>query len=202
MFVRAGLTNLSNDINNDALSVVEWLLDVADLELVECSGGWVKTLRCFCALMGWSLAASKAGWSSGSRDRMKSKDTVAYARQMLILTRVLKAGFRPEPLIPNNPQDDWDNLYRIPRDPHSFDHLNLFGEQKDEDGRAYLYLEDRQKVFYRRFFEVVSKGVERAKKEGGTTGRAAVGLNQALNEGMDNFDPEAVIDDRDLFDLW
>lgn len=202
MFVRAGLTNLSNDINNDSLIVVEWLLDVADTELVACGGGWVKTLRCFCALMGWSLAANKEGWSSGSRDRMKTKDTQAYARQMSVLSRLLRAGFKPEPTIPYTTQDYWDNLYRIPRDPHSFDHLNLFGEQKDEDGRAYLYLEDRQKVFHRRFLDSVSKGIDRAKKEGGTTGRAATVLDKVLKEGMDQFDPESVIDDQDLLDLW
>ncbi len=133
---------------------------------------------------------------------MKSKDTIAFTRQISVLAKFLEAGLKPEPAIESRPEDFLDNLYRIPRDAHTYEYLNLFGEQKDEDGRAYLYLEERQKVFHRKFFDAVSKGVDRAKKEGGTTGRAAATLDQVLRKGLAGFDPESVIDDQDLLDLW
>lgn len=202
MFIRAGMTHLSADISNDSLGVMEWLLDVAEDDLVSCPGGWVKTLNSFFASMGWSLTTSKAGWSSGSRTGLRAKDAQTYARQITTLSRFLQAGLRPETSIPDNASEYQDNLYRIPRESNAFDYLNLSGSRRDEEGEMYSNREARQRVFQRKFEEAMLRGVEQAKKEGGGTGRAAVLLDQVLLEGMGDYESSTAMDVQDLLDLW
>ncbi|KAJ3525589.1 hypothetical protein NM208_g11577 [Fusarium decemcellulare] len=202
MFIRAGMTHLSADISNDSLSVMEWLLDVAENNLVVCPGGWVKTLSSFCAMMGWALSSSKAGWSSGSRSSLRAKDASTYARQITTLSRFLEAGLQPEAEVSEDESETWDNLYRIPRDSNAFEHLNLYGYRRDEEGEMYPSREARQRVFQRRFLEAVVKGIDQAKKEGGATGRAAAALDKVLEEGMGDYESSTAIDTQDLLTLW
>lgn len=202
VYVRAGMTHLSSDISNDALGVMEWLLDVADEELVACPGGWVKTLNTFCAIMGWALSTSTGGWTSGARGTLKAKDALTLARQVTALSKFLKAGFEIEKAGETPSSDYWDNLYRIPRAPNAFDFLNLSGTRRDEEGEMYSSREARQQVFSRRFLGPVMQGLDKAKKEGGATGRAASALEQVLLEGMKDFEPSTAMDTQDLLDLW
>ncbi|KAM5346743.1 hypothetical protein ACJ41O_009748 [Fusarium nematophilum] len=202
MFIRAGMTHLSADISNDSLGVLEWLLDVAENDLVVCPGGWVKTLNSFCAMMGWALSSSKAGWSSGSRSGLRAKDASTYARQITALARFLEAGLRQEAEVLGDESEIWDNLYRIPRDSNAFEHLNLYGSRRDEEGEMYPSREARQRVFRRRFLGAVLKGTDQAKKEGGATGRAAATLTQVLDDGMDDYESSTAIDTQDLLTLW
>ncbi|KAK7402481.1 rRNA processing protein [Neonectria punicea] len=202
MFIRAGMTHLSADISNDTLGVMEWLLDVAEDDLVTCPGGWVKTLNSFCALMGWALSSLKSGWSSGSRAGLRAKDASTYARQITTLARFLEAGLRSEIAIPDDDSEKWDNLYRIPRDSNAFEYLNLYGSRRDEEGEMYPNREARQRVFERRFLEGVLKGADQAKKEGGATGRAAAILDKVLQEGMGDYESATAMETEDLLSLW
>lgn len=202
MFVRAGMTHLSADISNDSLGVMDWLLEVAKDDLVTCPGGWVKTLNSFCALMGWQISTSKLGWSSGHRSGLKAQDAAIQARQITTLSKFLEAGLRPEPKIPEDESEIWDSMYRIPRDSNAFEYLNLYGSRRDEDGEMYPSRDARQRVFERRFLDVVMKGSDQAKKEGGPTGRAAAALDRVLQDGMEDYESSAAMDTQDLLSLW
>ncbi|WYZ39158.1 hypothetical protein EsH8_III_001072 [Colletotrichum jinshuiense] len=201
MYIRAGMTHLSTDISNDSLSVLEWLLEVAEDETVSCPGGWVKTLNSFCALMGWTVKTS-TGWTSAPKTGLRTKDAQSHARQVAVLARFLHAGLKPELAAPSNPNAYYDNMYRMPRTPNPFSYLNLFGTRRDEEAEMYNDRESRQRVFHRRFLDSFTRGVEQAKKEGGATGRSAVALDQALKEGMDGYEPTSAVDPQDLLDLW
>ncbi|CAI0651613.1 unnamed protein product, partial [Colletotrichum noveboracense] len=200
MYIRAGMTHLSADISNDSLSVLEWLLDVAEDETVSCPGGWVKTLNSFCALMGWSVKSS-TGWTSAPKTGLRSKDSQSHARQVGVLARFLKAGLKPEVAAPSNPNALYDNMYRIPRAPNPFAYLNLFGTRRDEEAEMYNDRESRQRVFHKRFSESFSRGIEQAKKEGGASGRSAITLEKSLKEDMEGYEPTSAVDPQDLLDL-
>lgn len=206
MFIRAGMTHLSADIDNDALGFMDWLLDVAGGDLVACPGGWVKTLNTFCAMLGWSISTKKDGWSSGSRSGgARGKTSLNQARAIDCLTKFLRIGFEPEESIPPNPDEGrWDYLYKAPINPNASSYLNLFGVRRDEDGAMYADRESRQQIFHKRFLNPISNAVESTKKEGGTAGRAAAGLDQLLRspEGIGGFEPSDALDQQDLFDLW
>ncbi|KOS19943.1 Pre-rRNA-processing protein IPI1 [Escovopsis weberi] len=203
MYIRAGMTHLSSDISSDALGVMEWLLDVAGDELVACPGGWVKTLSTFCVAMGWAASSSAAGWTSvGRTGGIKAKDAQTLSRQISVLSRFLQTGFRPETAAAPNHTQYWDNLYRAPRSASAFEYLNLFSVRRDEEGQMYPDREARQQIFHRRFLEPISKGVDKAKKEGGPTGRAAVALDQVLKKGMNDYQASTALDAQDLLDLW
>ncbi|KAK8149772.1 hypothetical protein G3M48_005690 [Beauveria asiatica] len=204
MFIRAGMTHLSSDISNDALAALDWLLDVADDELVMCPGGWVRTLTTFCAVMGWAVASSTKGWTSAanSRTTLKPKDAQNRAKQIVTLSRLLQAGFKDEVPAESTSTQFWDNLYVLPRSGSSFEYLNLFMAQRDEDAEMYPNKEARQQIFHKRFLEAILKGIDQTKQEGGVTGRAAVGLEQVLAKGMKDFEVSTALDTQDLLDLW
>ncbi|ROT37555.1 pre-rRNA-processing protein IPI1 [Sodiomyces alkalinus F11] len=202
MYVRAGMTHLSVDISNDALSALEWLLDVAEDEIVSCPGGWAKTLSSFCALMGWSVSAT-GGWSAAPKGgSLKTKDAQSRVRQLAILAKFLTAGLEAEAVATRNPNAHWDGMYRVPRVPQPFAYLNLFGSRRDEEAEMYIDNESRQRVFGRRFLILFSRGVEHTKKEGGAVGRSASALEQSLKDGMAGFEPSSAVDPQDLLDLW
>ncbi|PON28567.1 hypothetical protein TGAM01_v202414 [Trichoderma gamsii] len=203
-FIRAGMTHLSADISSDSLGVMEWLLDVAEDELVAIPGGWFKTLKTFCIIMGWSLSSSAAGWTSAPGSGLRAKDAQVLARQISILTRFIRVGLKPPTPVPWSPQDYWDNLYRIPRDPHAFEYLNLYGERRDEESEMYASPESRQGVLARKFMEPITKGIDKAKKEGGAVGRAVAGLDQVLTDGMRDYNgsDSQLMTDQWLLDLW
>ncbi|GJC82896.1 pre-rRNA-processing protein IPI1 [Colletotrichum liriopes] len=201
MYIRAGMTHLSADISNDSLSVLEWLLDVAEDETVSCPGGWVKTLNSFCALMGWTVKTS-TGWSTAPKTGLRTKDAQSHARQIAVLARFLQAGLKPEVAAPSNPYARAENMYRVPRTPNPFAYLNLFGTRRDEEAEMYNDRESRQRVFHRRFFDSFTRGVEQAKKEGGAIGRSAVQMDQALTEGMGGYEATSAVEPQDLLDLW
>ena len=202
MYVRAGLTHLSADISNDALGVMEWLLEVAGDHLASCPGGWVKTLNTFCALMGWSLSTPKSSWSSAPRAGIRAKHGQNYQRQITILGKFLRTGFQSEDSAVDTAALAFDYLEKLPRDPDAFAYLNLTGPTRDEEGEMYLDRESRQQVFHKKFLDAFRQGVEQAKKEAGMVGRAAAGLDQILSTAMDDFEPSAAISSQDLLELW
>jgi pre-rRNA-processing protein IPI1 len=203
MYIRAGMTHVSSDISGDALSVLEWLLDVACDELVSCPGGWVKTLNSFCAIMGWSVAGN-SGWSSAPKSTMRAKDAVSHAKQLSTLATFLRAGLKAEAVCPRGQTDYWDNLYRTPRASDPFSYLNLFGKRRDEEGEMYGDREARHQIFMKRYYGLISTGTEKAKKEGGAAGRSATVLDQVLRDGMDSNAGGSLVevDAQDLLGLW
>lgn len=205
LYVRAGMTHLSADISNDSLGVMEWLLDVAAEELVSCAGGWVKTLDTFCAMMGWTPRGSNGGWTSGARVSLRAKDAATQARQISALAKMLQAGLAPTQADEESEVEDddtWDALYRIPRDPKSFDYLNLTSGSRNDEEQMYASREERQQVFKSRFYDSIFQGAEEAIKVGGLTGRAAASLRKALTEGMVGFEESSAIDSKALLELW
>ena len=206
MFIRSGMTNLSADISNDALSFMDWLLDAAGEDLVSCPGGWVKTLKTFAAMLGWMSSTGKDGWSSGGRATQgRAKASLNQAKTIETLTKFLRVGFEKGDEQVRDQGGKWDYLYRISRDPNAFAYLNLTGIRRDEDGEMYADRESRQRVFYKRFLGAVKQGIEAVKKEGGNTGRAASSLDALLqdaDEGMGDYEPSGAIETDDLLELW
>ncbi|CAK7275226.1 rRNA processing protein [Sporothrix epigloea] len=95
LYIRAGITNLSSAVRDDALSALEWLLDVAGEELVACPGGWLKTLNGLGAMMGWvaavqtntfsstganSVTFSSSGWSSAPKTSFAGSSTATLVK--------------------------------------------------------------------------------------------------------------------------
>ena len=190
IFVRAGMTHLSADVSGDALSVLEWLLGVAKEDAVSCPGGWVKTLKTFCSILGWNAGGGN-GWTAGAKSTIKSKDATTRARQLGVLATFLRSGLKAQTIVKDarsSRHQYSDHLFLIPEDPQPFAYMNLFGEQRDEDGRMYSSREERQGVFYRRFQEAMEKGLESAKKEGGACGRSAAVVDEAMRNGMVGFE--------------
>ncbi|TDZ21321.1 Pre-rRNA-processing protein IPI1 [Colletotrichum orbiculare MAFF 240422] len=114
----------------------------------------------------------------------------------------LEAGLKPEMAAPRNPNAYTDNICHVPRTPNPFAYLNLFGTRRDEEAEMYNDRESRQRVFHRRFLDSFTRGIAQSKKEGGATGRSAITLEQALKEGMGEYEPTSAVDTQDLLDLW
>jgi pre-rRNA-processing protein IPI1 len=203
LYVRAGMSNLSAEVREDAMNVMEWLLDTAGKEVAECPGGWMKMLGSFCGELGWKAeatppviasthTASKAkpasGWTEGrSNTLVPGRSGETMARQMMLLGKFLSIGFVAEERPSWDPNAYWRSIYSAPQERDPFGYLNLFGLPRDEEGEAYTDREDRQRVFYHKWNAAVAKGVEEARKQGGAVGRAAVALNNVLKDGMKEF---------------
>lgn len=183
------MTHLAAPIRVDALTLLEWLLEVAKEDIVTCPGGWVKTLKSFMSMMGWASSSGSTKWTSASRASF-GKAGKAFPRQLIMLAKFLRAGLVEEKTeSPTNSSNSMFPLcnvevHMIPARSNAFAHLNLFGSSRDEEGEMYIDREDRQRVFATRFQPAVMEGLENVKKEAGEAGRAAAVLSKALREGM------------------
>ena len=185
------MTHLAADIRTDALAVLEWLLEVAQEDVVTCPGGWVKTLNCFMSMIGWAVSSGSTKWTSASKASF-GKAGKALPRQLLVLAQFLRAGLvesEAEAAPVSGAQFPlWDvERHMIPTRPNAYAHLNLFGSSRDEEGEMYIDREDRQRVFHRRFLAAVETGIENAKKEAGEAGRAAAVVTKVLRDGMSDY---------------
>ena len=191
------MTHLAPDIRANALTMLEWLLEVAQEDVITCPGGWVKTLNCFMSMMGWAVSGGSTKWTSASKASF-GKAGKSLPRQLLVLAQFLRAGL-VESEIEAVPVGGglfplWDaEKHMIPSRPNAFAHLNLFGSSRDEEGEMYIDREDRQRVFNRRFQAAVETGIGNAKKEAGEAGRAAAVLTKVLRDGMSDYN--GVFDD-------
>ncbi|KUJ23433.1 uncharacterized protein LY89DRAFT_680188 [Mollisia scopiformis] len=192
LYIRAGMTHLAAEIRSDALAVLEWLLEVADDDVVACPGGWVKTLKSFMSMMGWAVSNTTSKWTAASKASF-GKSGKSFPKQLLVLAQFLKAGlvevqddFSVKAVRTSWPMANSQN-FMIPTSSNAFAHLNLFGSSRDEEGEMYIDREDRQRVFEKNFLAAVNTGVEIAKKEGGEAGRAATVLAKVLKEGMADY---------------
>ncbi|KAM3064889.1 rRNA processing protein [Clarireedia jacksonii] len=192
LYTRAGMTHLAAEIRVDALAFLEWLLEVAQEDVVSCPGGWVKTLKSFMSMIGWATSSGTTKWTSASKATF-GKMGKSLPRQLLVLAQFLKAGL-VEPEVAAQAASAASNLslwdvkrHMIPTRANAYAHLNLFGSSRDEEGEMYIDREDRQRVFHKKFQAAVASGVESAKKEGGEVGRAAAVLTKVLRDGMDDY---------------
>lgn len=192
LYIRAGMTHLAVEIRNDALSVLEWLVETAPEDVVSCPGGWVKTLQSFMFMMGWAASVGSTKWSAAAKVTF-GKGGKSFPRQIMVLAQFLKAGlsrmateefFQRGSCFPL-----WDtDIHVISAQASPFAHLNLFGPGRDEEGEMYTERESRQRMFRLRFQTSVDKGIESAKKEGGEMGRAGAILGKVVTESMDDYD--------------
>jgi pre-rRNA-processing protein IPI1 len=185
------MTHLAADIRTDALAVLEWLLEVAQEDIVTCPGGWVKTLNCFMSMMGWAVSSGSTKWTSASKASF-GKAGKSLPRQLLVLAQFLRAGLVESEVeavpVGGGMYPLWDvERHMIPTRSNAFAHLNLFGSSRDEEGEMYIDKEDRQRVFHKRFQAAVETGISNAKKEGGEAGRAAAVLTKVLRDGMSDY---------------
>ncbi|KAI9733219.1 MAG: rRNA processing protein [Claussenomyces sp. TS43310] len=191
LYIRAGMTHLAADIRNDAVTTLEWLLESVKEETVACPGGWVKTLKAFMSMMGWTLSNGTTKWSSLAKVSF-GKGGKSAPRHLMVLAQFLTVGLGrrlTEEMIPRTRLFPfWDlNVHMIPTQSNPYSYLNLFGPGRDEEGEMYTERESRQRVFSQRFQSAVEKGVENGKKEGGEIGRAAAVLGKVLAEGMGDY---------------
>jgi pre-rRNA-processing protein IPI1 len=184
------MTHLASEIRIFGLDVLDWLLGVAGDEVVSCSGGWVKMLKCFLSLLSWQSEATSKWSASKSFGRSDSKIQV---RQMTTLTAFLRTGLFHVQASASVVSSDrafplWQIEHHILSErSNAFAHLNLFGAVRDEEAEMYEDREDRQRVFHDRAETAVVAGLKQATKGGGELGRAAAHLRKVVNEGMADF---------------
>ena len=200
LYIRAGLTHLAADIRSSATDYLLWIIDVCPVEVVSCSGGWIKTLKCLMTVLHWDVSTkgeSGGKWTSSRAVNLGSagSDGKISVKSLNALAAFLHAGLAP-PVEPVPFVSKWPFPYRnvechmIPKRSNAFAYLNLFGSPRDEESEMYVEREERQSVFGRRFQSAVENGVDAARKEGGETGRAAAGVDKALTNGMAGFESE------------
>ncbi|GAP87247.1 putative pre-rRNA-processing protein IPI1 [Rosellinia necatrix] len=206
LHIRGTMTHLSQDIKDDGLNYMEWILDAAGDDLVASPGCWVKPLKDFMSVLGWSVPtapslATKGGWTSAPRTTFGSKKFGhSFPRQMMVLSKFLELGFRPAACRPWASSDWACSINTVPRTPDPFGYLGLFKPPRDEDGEIYRNREDRQEIFAKIFMDAVEAGVDLAKKEGGAAGRAAAVLDQTLRDGMGDYRLDLRVDDDES--IW
>ncbi|KAI2615356.1 Rix1 complex component [Hypoxylon sp. NC1633] len=206
LYIRGTMTNISQEVKDDGLNYMEWLLDIAGEDVISSAGCWVKPLRDFMSVLGWTVnvaptTAAKKGWTSAPRTTFGAKKYgQSFPRQMLVLSKFLEMGFKPGMPTPWTPNDWFSNISCVPRKTDPFGYIGLFKPPRDEEGEIYRSREDRQDIFQKRFRTAMEEGVEMAKKEGGTAGRAAATLDQVLQDGMGDYEQNSRLDDDDH--LW
>ncbi len=191
LYIRAGMTHLAAEIRNDAISILEFVLESGKEEAVACPGGWVKTLSAFMSMMGWAVSSGTTKWTSAAKASF-GKGGKALPKQMVVLSQFLRVGMgnniKREPFRRDKYFPLWDvGAHLIPKQPNPYAYLNLFGPARDEEGEMYTERESRQRVFNKKFQAAIVRGVESAKKEGGEVGRAAAILEKALVESMGDY---------------
>ncbi|KAI5286209.1 rRNA processing protein [Ascosphaera aggregata] len=187
-YIRAGMTHLAADIRMSAIDLISWLVSIIGDEVVSCAGGWIKTLNCFLAVLGWHTDETSK-WSGNRASFGKvGSDGKFMAKVLVALAEFLKVGLSPD-------VDDTDTgrtsmAYSFPlcgAEYHMlstrgvpYAYLNLFGAVKDEEDEMYETVEDRLRVYRQRFMTPVECGLAAAKQEGGETGRASAAVYKVL----------------------
>ena len=212
--IRAGMTHLAQDIGSSALDILQWALEAGGEELVACPGGWMKTVKSLLVMMSWrssSTAAAAAateashhssgshnlyaGWSSNSNKsavfgQAASKEGKILVKCVDTLSALLLAGLGADDNSKEEEREAWGfplshtAQHMLPKRSNPFGYLNLFGSPRDEESAGYVYREDRQRVFSRRFQFVILEGLAGLKKEAGEYGRAAAKAEKIVTDCM------------------
>ncbi|KAH7037444.1 Rix1 complex component [Microdochium trichocladiopsis] len=208
LYIRGAMTNISQEVKDDGLSYMEWLLDTAGDDVVASAGCWVKPLNDFIAVLGWSIrpppsTGPKSGWTQAPRTTFGAKKHgESFPRQMMVLAKFLEVGFRAESSPPWTPRDWLNGLSVVPRHPDPYGYIGLFKPARDEDSEMYKTKQDRLEVFNKKFREAIEVGVDLGRKEGGTAGRAAATLAATLLKGAGSGNTASRFDDDDEQHLW
>ncbi|KAI4147246.1 MAG: hypothetical protein LQ340_005639 [Diploschistes diacapsis] len=200
LYTRAGMTHLAVDIRRCSLDVLDWAIEVCGKELVECPGGWVKMIKNFLAMLGWTSIDANSRWSS--EWSLSNNDRIT-AKTLGTLAAFLELGFVDEITTEQVAREEadlarkWFPLrqvwcHMIPTKSHAYRHLNLFGAPRDEESEIYGDVEARQQSF-RKYRVAFEKGLEMVKRAGGEIGRAGARTAKVIAEGM----KDAPNDDRE-----
>lgn len=193
LHARAGMTHLATDIRMFALEFLEWLLNIAGMEVVCCAGGWIKTLKCFLSLLGWQ-SGSSGKWSSSQSFGKKASDSKVLAKQMSTLATFLRVGLQA-PTQPTTAAAIEQSAFPLWHTEHHvvsertnvYARLSLFGVPRDDESEMYEDREDRQRIFRDRVEIAILAGLEQATKGGGEMGRSAAQLRRVVKEGMADY---------------
>jgi pre-rRNA-processing protein IPI1 len=188
-YVRAGMTHLAADMRLFSIEVLAWLIEIAPDEVVSCPGGWVKTLNCFLALLGWHTQDS-AKWSSNRVSFGKAGgDGRIQARHLQVLADFLGAGCSSATDLLETDENCQSPLaspfwhtehHMLPTRSNPYGYLNLFASSNDDEVDMLEDREERIRVFNERFASDVELGLSSARKDGGEIGRAAGLVTKSL----------------------
>ena len=190
LYIRAGMTHLASEIRDDAVATLAWLLEAADTHVVECAGGWVKTLNAFMSMMGWAVNSEKTKWSSASKASF-GKGGKSFPKQMAVLAQFLRVGLSEAVAVSTKSTSCWPlcdveaHVVSTKRNPYAY--LNLSTVPRDEETEMYNEREARQRTFRKLFEPSVEKGIKNGLKEAGENGRMAAILKQTVVEGMADY---------------
>lgn len=195
LYSRAAITHLSVRIQLTGLDILEWLLNIAGDQVVSGSGGWLKTLNCLLVALSWkdlSVSKSDKGWvkSSVVARTSKSEDNEKLRMRLLVVLSVMLEKGLGETKGLKEDQRHFPYFmyqeYGTLKHSNPYGYLNLFGSVRDEESEQYRDVEDRGRIYSHLISKDVVLGMEKAKKEGGGIGRAAMGVERVLkNVGMD-----------------
>ena len=200
LYIRAGMTHMSNDIKGTSLDAMDWLLGAQGEAVVSCPGGWVKILRTFQSLLGWREdSTSSAGASRGAGGKWSTSKTTTnptgtnklLVHQLNTLAHFLTAGLtRPDRAAARAAAAKraaelfplWHtDAHMVPKKSNPYAYLSLFGAPRDVEGEMYEDAEEREEVFRELGLDAVfAKGAKEAKREAGEVGRAAAAVEKAL----------------------
>ncbi|KAH0556015.1 hypothetical protein GP486_006043 [Trichoglossum hirsutum] len=207
LFIQSAMTHLAADVRADSTGFLVWILNVAGDEAVSSPPGWVKTTKCFVALLGWDGGVETLGRAGKATLGQTGGDNKTMVKHLQALTQFLSVGLLTPPdttrsgdigdsepthyqnLIstnlllphPNTPQ------HLFPKTSDCYAYLNLFATVTtslgmETSGAADDY-EGRRRQF-RPYIKGVERGLENAKKEGGLLGRVASAAQKTLEKGM------------------
>ena len=198
LYVRAGLTHLAVDIRRTTLDILDWAIVACATELVDCPGGWLKTLKTFLAMLGWSTTTDNSA-STTSNSAWSGKSTLSNSDKISAKTLKTLGAFLEVGLLDANRRNDHGHdeaalarayfplrqtwMHMVPEKSHAYRHLNLFGAPRDEENEIYGDVDARQQAFgrYQKAFE---EGLEEAKRAGGEIGRAGARASKVIAEAL------------------
>ena len=186
------MTHLAADIRLSSMDILGWLLEVAGEALVSCAGGWIKTLRCFLAMLGWSNEEANESWSTNKASFGKAgSEGKTLVKILNTLGLFLSIGIT-EPENSDHFQDinffplSHVQYHMLPRRSNTYASLNLFGSHRDEDNQMYEQYAERRDVLSLRFSKALERGLESARQEGGEIGRAAAVVTKIITQSLND----------------
>lgn len=194
LYTRAGMTHLSTDIRATSLDIMDWLLQTNGDAVVNCAGGWVKTLQTFQNLLSWQGTSSLNHNSSGSWTMSKTTSNNLGSNKLLVhqlttLAAFLNAGLKKAEVESSLRERQRAAMYplwqadchNISRKNNPYNHLNLFGTPREVESEVYDDAEERAQIFNELGLTAsFVYGVKEAKSLGGEVGRAAATVEKAL----------------------
>lgn len=192
-YIRAGMTHLAADIRRSSLDIIHWALDADPDDFVSSPGGWVKTVKYFLIMLGWSTEAKTPGWSSTQSSGAGAQDA-NLVKCLTALSSFLEAGLVPSEADLAPAPSRWTfplldvHRHMLPQRPNAFRSLNLFGPPRDEESEGYEDRGARQRIFADRFQSTLEERLRDTKRQGGEVGRAAARAEKVVVEGMSDFE--------------